>query len=53
MSYLFKSIIITTLLFSLVSCGGFKKVDMRKQPVNMQRELKKMSEKVEELLFKI
>ncbi len=41
MSYLFKSIIITTLLFSLVSCGGFKKVDMRKQPVNMQERAKK------------
>ena len=41
MSYLFKSVIITTLLFSLVSCGGFKKVDMREQPVNMQERAKK------------
>ena len=41
MIYFFKLILFTGLLFSLVSCGGFKKVDMRKQPVNMQERAKK------------
>ena len=41
MTNFFKLILFTGLLFSLVSCGGFKKVDMREQPVNMQERAKK------------
>ncbi len=40
MTNLIKSILIFTLLFSLVSCGGFKKTDLRKKPVNMQERAK-------------
>ena len=36
-----KLILFLTLMFSLVNCGGFKKVDSRKVPVNAQERARK------------
>ena len=41
MMNLLKISLFSLILISLISCGGFEKVDLRKTPVNMQERAKK------------